>query len=83
MGKLPLFNPELIRQFRDQFNKGNFGYLRYRNRNGKDDFSAICSSMDWIAVAIDYMNNFKISRSRDNKMSMDILSLIMAVDMVF
>ncbi len=83
MGELSLFNVGLIRQFRDQFNEGDFGYLRYKNRNGKDDFSAICSSIDWIEVAIDYMIDFRISRSRDNKMSMDILTLIMAVDMVF
>lgn len=84
MGKqLPLFNHELLRRFRDQFNTGDFGYLHYRSRNGNDDFSAICSAMDWIEVAVDFLNCFRISRNRDNKMSMDILTLIMAVDIIY
>lgn len=77
-----IFNPTLIQQFREQFNNGGFGYLRYSNRNGKNDFGAICSAMDWIEVSIDYLINTKITKSRDNIMSMQVFSLIMAVDMI-
>ncbi len=84
MEEKPILNPEILSRFREQFNKGDFGYLRYSNRNGRNDFSAICSSMDWITVAIYYINNFKLSSGiRTNEMSMEIFSLIMAVDMIY
>ena len=83
MIKSPIFDSGLIRQFRDQFNFGNFGYLRYKDRNGKNDFSAICSAMDWIEVAVDYINELTLSKDRSNIMSMKVFSFIMAVDMIY
>ena len=76
-------NPDLIEQFRNQFNKENFGHLRYSNRNNNNDFSAICSSMDWIETAMEYINNFKLSTFSANIISMEIFSFIMAVDIIY
>lgn len=38
---------ELCMQFRDKVNENDLVYHIYRNRDGKDQWSIICSAMDW------------------------------------
>ena len=47
---------ELIGQFRDRVNKNNYVLNKYRNIDGKNKWSCICSCMDWIYVAISYLS---------------------------
>lgn len=44
---------ELISQFRKRVNKNNYVLTKYRNIDGKNKWSCICSCMDWISVAIE------------------------------
>ena len=39
-------------QFRDKVNENDLVYHIYRNRDGKDQWSIICSAMDWMPGAV-------------------------------
>lgn len=42
----------LIQEFRNEVNDGNFVFEHFRNVNGKDHWSCICSAMDWISMSV-------------------------------
>ena len=48
----------LIDDFRDVVNEGEFAYHYFVNKDGKNQFSPMCSCMDWISVSIRYIKNF-------------------------
>ena len=41
----------LIEDFRDVVNEGEFAYHYFINKDGKNQFSPMCSCMDWISVS--------------------------------
>lgn len=51
-----------IEAFRDEVNKDKFVFSRYKMVNGKNQWGCICSAMDWITVAIEYIMQFRTSR---------------------
>lgn len=70
----------LITDFRDVVNERDFAYSYFINRNGKNQFSPICSCMDWISVSVRYLMNFpKLSEDIDVK-AMQVYSLISSID---
>ncbi|RZV02970.1 UNVERIFIED_ORG: hypothetical protein EOZ59_2974 [Serratia quinivorans] len=70
----------LITDFRDVVNEREFAYSYFINRNGKNQFSPICSCMDWISVSVRYLMNFpELSEDIDVK-AMQVYSLISSID---
>ncbi|MEH5098386.1 hypothetical protein PO486_10895 [Atlantibacter hermannii] len=70
----------LITDFRDVVNEGEFAYSYFIHRNGKNQFSPICSCMDWISVSVRYLMNFpELSENIDIK-AMQVYSLISSID---
>lgn len=81
---LNVIDPKLIKSFRDKVNSNShYALFTYKNINGKNLWSAICASMDWITVALDYINNHEFSESGINDMSMQVFTYISAVDIIW
>lgn len=76
---------ELIDQFRERVNKNNYVLNKYRNIDGKNKWSCICSCMDWISVAISYLseNPIPIQYGNDDLTSVNVYTYISCIDMVF
>ncbi|MDU2730681.1 hypothetical protein [Pantoea sp.] len=76
-------SPEIISGFRNAVNDNNsFLFNYFKNRSGKNHWNAICSCMDWISVAVRYINNYpELSRDMDVK-AMQIYSLISSIDII-
>lgn len=72
-----------IMKFKNFINGNNdFVLNKYRNIDGRNKWSIICSCMDWITVAVDYINSFKIKTQNENVMSMHVYSMISAYDII-
>ena len=79
-----MIDSELIKTFRDQVNQnGNFIRQEYGNRNGKNHWNVICSCMDWITVAIEYIENHEMDNENINVKCMQAYTYISAIDIVF
>jgi len=74
----------LINNFRERVNRRYFVYNKYLNYEGKNKWSIICSSMDWISVAISYLEKHPIPEKdqNDNIYSVNVFTYISCVDMV-
>lgn len=73
----------LIEELRDfiQMNDERLCNL-YCDRNGNNDWNAICSSCDWAEVATDSLIGYTIEIEHSNKMSFSLVTLIMAIDIL-
>ncbi|HDY7988914.1 TPA: hypothetical protein RQK73_000312 [Vibrio vulnificus] len=72
-----------INAFRDLVNDNNRFVLKaYANKQGKNQWNLICSSMDWISVAIRNLHNFPALDSNIDVRVMQIYSLISSIDIV-
>ncbi|WP_256383846.1 hypothetical protein [Photobacterium toruni] len=72
-----------ITAFRDLVNDNNRFVLKaYANKQGKNQWNLICSSMDWISVAIRNLHNFPALDSNIDVRVMQIYSLISSIDIV-
>lgn len=76
---------ELLGQFRERVNRNNYVLNKYRNFNGRNKWSCICSSMDWISVATTYLSEqpIPIQNGNDDLTSVNVYTYISCVDMVF
>ena len=54
---------KLIDLFREKVNDNGADFVlhRYRNINGKNQWSIICSAMDWISVVVDEIDVKKLT----------------------
>lgn len=78
-----MLNNKLIDTFRDKVNSDNdFTFFYYHNRNKKNKWNIICSCMDWIDVAVDYINQFEFSKNNINIESMELYSYISSIDII-
>lgn len=59
---------KLIDLFREKVNDNGADFVlhRYRNINGKNQWSIIYSAMDWISVVVDEIDVKKLSYKNDN-----------------
>lgn len=75
---------DLINRFRERANRSRFVYNKYINHGGKNQWSIICSAMDWISVAITYLEKHPIPENvqNDNIYSVNVFTYISCVDMV-
>lgn len=70
---MSILDRNLYDNFRARVNQDNFVYFYYNNRNEKNNFNCICSAMDWIDVALEYINNYKFNCNDSlNKQSIDL-----------
>lgn len=76
---------ELIDQFRERANRNKYVLNKYRNIDGRNKWSCICSCMDWLSVAASYLseNPIPIQHSNDDLNSVNVYTYISCVDMVF
>ena len=72
---------EKIEGFRDEVNRDKFVLSKYRMVNGKNQWGCICSAMDWITVAIEYIMQFHTSKG--NVQSMEMYAYISSIDVVW
>ena len=70
-----------IEAFRDEVNKDKFVLSKYKMVNGKNQWGCICSAMDWITVAIEYIMQFHASKG--NVQSMEMYAYISSIDVVW
>jgi len=73
---------ELINKFRDKVNSNGFVLFKYRDIKGKDQWSCICSAMDWITVAMEYIADVKTGK-RSYKQSIEMYAYISSIDVVW
>lgn len=73
---------ELIDEFRNKVNERDFVLFKYRDVNGKDQWSCICSAMDWITVSMEYIADVK-SGKRGYQQSMEMYAYISSIDVVW
>ena len=72
-----------IEDFRNYINGNNHFVLnKYRAIDGINKWSIICSCMDWITVAVDYINSANAETRNENIMSMQVYSTISAYDII-
>lgn len=76
-----MFDVRLINKFRDRVNSSDFVLFSYRNKKGKNQWNCICSAMDWITVAVDYINSF--DKIRREIHSMEMFSYIASIDIAW
>lgn len=73
---------ELCMQFRDKVNENDLVYHIYRNRDGKDQWSIICSAMDWIEVVADSIDSSALSLKNDNASSVKLMTFVVCIDIL-
>lgn len=73
---------QLIEKFRDKVDANDFVLFKYRNVNGKDKWSCICSAMDWITVAMEYIDDVNKGK-RSCLQSMEMFAYIASIDVVW
>ena len=71
---------DLSKKFREKANEYEFLLSQYSNRNGRDLWSCICSSMDWIDVGVQYIENFQPPNRPSLLNCMEIFSFIQAIE---
>lgn len=78
-------NSKLIDDFRKQVNEHYWGYYKYRNYKGVNQWNCLCSAMDWISVSVSYLANDNILElTRDeNKNSIVVYTFISVIDMMW
>ena len=74
---------DLSNKFREKANENNFLWSQYSNRNKRDLWSCICSSMDWIDVGVQYIENFQPPNHPSLLNCMEIFSFIQAIDVTY
>lgn len=81
---MSILDYSLYDNLRTRVNQDNFVYFYYSNRNEKNNFNCICSAMDWIDVALEYINNYKFNYSDSlNKQSIDFYTYISCIDIIY
>ncbi|WP_191559399.1 hypothetical protein [Metabacillus idriensis] len=76
-------DPSVIRNFRNAVNGNDFFVLNtYKNHEGKNKWSIICSAMDWIEVAVGGIPYIELNHSNANISSLNFMQLICAMDLV-
>lgn len=73
-----MMNEDLIKEFRDAVNANDFVLFKYKNNQDRNHWNCICSAMDWITVAIEYIS--KDHHKRED--SIEVFAYISSIDIV-
>ena len=76
-----MFDRQLIEEFRNTVNDTDFTLFRYREKQNRNQWSCICSAMDWITVAVDHLNTYPNVGARKLD-SIEIYGYIVSVDIL-
>jgi hypothetical protein len=72
-----------ISNFRDLVNSNSsFVYQIYKDKDGKNLFNLVCSSMDWITVSVRHLDNSPDFDDNIDTKCMQIYSLISSIDLI-
>ena len=76
---------KLIDYFREKIydNGANLIQRKYCNNNGKNQWSIICSAMDWISVVVGEIDVKKLSYENDNDSSIRVMTFIVCIDVLW
>ena len=76
---------KLIDLFREKVNNNGADLIlhRYRNNNGKNQWSIICSAMDWISVVVGEIDVRKLSKKNNNDSSIRVMTFIVCIDVLW
>ncbi len=73
-----MINVDLIRKFRGAVNANDFVLFKYKNNQDRNHWNCICSAMDWITVAIEYIS--ETHHRREN--SIEVFAYISSIDII-
>lgn len=73
----------LIDDFREKVNDHDMVWKIYHDRNGKNQWSIICSAMDWIDVVVEEIDTSKLCSKNDNASSIKMMTFINCVDVLW
>ncbi len=76
-------DPAIIDEFRDVINEHGLIYHIYKNRDGRDQWSVICSAMDWIEVAVTGIDPSKIIMAHSNEASISAMTFVNCIDIMW
>lgn len=76
-----MLDMDLIHRFRDSVNANGFTLFKYRNNHNKNQWSCICSAMDWITVAVEHLNKCPLGSIRSLS-SLEMYSYIASCDII-
>lgn len=76
-----MINLDKIETFRYEVNYDKFVFVKYKDVNGKNQWGCICSAMDWITVAAEYLMKFNVKKR--NIQSMEMFSYIASIDVIW
>lgn len=76
-------NSTLIDKFRRKMNSSHYFVMnQYRNKQGKNLWNIICSSMDWIQVAAEGIPYIELKHNNSNVASLNLMQLLCAMDLI-
>lgn len=74
---------EVIKLFRKKINEEYIVLHMYRENQGKNKWSIICSAMDWIEVVVDSIDLKNVSTGNDNISSVSVMTFISCIDILW
>lgn len=78
-----VLDSSLIEEFRDKVNENDFIFYVYKNYEGKDKWSCVCSAMDWITIAVDFINSDWDNSENLNIKCMNLYTYISSIDVLW
>lgn len=73
----------MIDKFREKVNKNDLIWHMYHNKNGRNQWSIICSAMDWIDVVVDEIDTQRLIRQNNNEASIKVMMFINCIDILW
>jgi len=74
---------ELLTIFREEVTDDDLTYHIYKNKDGKNKWSVICSAMDWIEVVVEGIDLSRVQHGNDNESSMKLMMFISCIDVLW
>ena len=78
-----MMDGELIGSFAERINEHDLVLHLYKNKNGKNKWSAICSAVDWIQTCIDGIDVSALEKTNTNSASIKFISFISCIDILW
>ena len=76
-----MISTELILDFRDFVNSNDWTLFRYKDIDNRNKWNCICSAMDWIEVAAQYLESHSLSELKEYD-SIDFYAIVSCIDII-
>lgn len=73
----------VISEFRRKVNESNYVYNTYNNIDDKNKWNCICSAMDWIDIAVDFINSDWNNSKEINIKCMNLFTYISSINVMW